>query len=118
MKRITLTIALCAATLPLLAQETVTVHVVEVPVTVIDRQGNPVRGLKPGNFELFDDGKRQTITAFDAIAFASPASMRAISPVNPNARRSFLLLFGLGYSDVKSIQRARIAAKQFLNANV
>jgi VWFA-related protein len=104
--------------LSLLAQETVTVHVVEVPVTVLDRDGNPVRGLKPGNFELFDDGKRQTITAFDAIDFASMASVSAISPINPNARRSFLLLFDLGYSDIKSIQRAREAAKGFLNANV
>jgi VWFA-related protein len=118
MKPLTLALALFAGALSLLAQETVTVHVVEVPVTVIDRQGNPVRGLKPGNFELFDDGKRQTITAFDAIDFASTASVSAISPVNPNARRSFLLLFDLGYSDVKSIQRARAAAKQFLNANV
>lgn len=118
MKIAALALALGVAALPLFAQETVQVHLVEVPVTVLDHDGNPVRGLKAANFELFDDGKRQTITAFDAIDFASTASVSAIAPVNPNARRSFLLLFDLGYSDVKSIERARIAARQFLSANV
>jgi VWFA-related protein len=107
------------AALPGFAQETVNVHVVEVPVTVVARGGNAVRGLTAANFALFDDGKPQTITAFDTIDFASPAQpATALSPLNPNARRSFLLLFDLGYSDVKSIERARIAARDFLAANV
>ena len=118
MKVAALVIVLGAATLPLLAQETVKVHLVEVPVTVIDRNGDPIRGLTPANFELFDDGKRQKITAFDAIDFASTESVSAISPLNPNARRSFLLLFDLGYSSIKSIARARVAARKFIAANV
>jgi len=109
---------LCTAALPAFAQETVNVHVVEVPVSVVARDGNPVRGLTAANFALFDDGKPQTITAFEAIDFASTQSVGALSPLNPNARRSFLLLFDLGYSDVKSIDRARIAARAFLAANV
>ena len=103
---------------PLFAQETVKVHLVEVPVTVIDHAGNPIRGLKPENFELFDDGERQKITAFDAIDFASTESVSAISPQNPNARRSFFLLFDLAYSQPKSIARARVAARKFIAANV
>ena len=119
MKVAALVIALGAATLPLLAQETVNVHLIEVPVTVIDREGNPIRGLTSANFQIFDDGKRQEITAFEAIDFASAtAPVSAISPINPSARRSFLLLFDLGYSDVKSLERSRIAARQFLDANV
>lgn len=110
--------ALGALVLPLTAQETVKVHLVEVPVTVVDRDGNPIRGLKPENFELFDDGKRQKITAFDAIDFASAKSVSAISPLNPNARRSFLLLFDLGYGKLKSLARARVAARKFIAANV
>jgi VWFA-related protein len=111
-------IGLGAAVLPLIAQETVKVHLVEVPVTVIDHAGNPIRGLKPENFELFDDGKRQKITAFDAIDFASAESVSAISPQNPNARRSFILVFDLEYSQHKSIPRARAAARKFIAANV
>lgn len=118
MKIAALVMALGGAALPLLGQETLKVHLVEVPVTVVDHDGNPIRGLKPENFELFDDGKRQKITAFDAIDFASETSVSAISPLNPNARRSFLLLFDLGYSQRKSIARARVAARKFIAANV
>ena len=111
-------IALGWVVLPLVAQETVKVHLVEVPVTVINHDGNPIRGLKPENFELLDDGKRQKITAFDSIDFASTESVSAISPLNPNARRSFFLLFDLEYSQPKSIARARVAALKFIAANV
>ena len=38
-------------------KETILVNLVEVPVTVVDRAGNPIRGLAEKNFELFDDGK-------------------------------------------------------------
>jgi VWFA-related protein len=118
MKVIALLIPLAGAVLPLIAQETVKVHLVEVPVTVVDRVGNPLRGLRAENFELFDDGKRQKITAFDAIDFASTESMSAISPLNPNARRSFILVFDLENSQHKSIARARVAARKFVAANV
>lgn len=118
MKIAAFVISLGMVALPLAAQETVKVHLVEVPVTVVDRAGNPIRGLKPENFELFDDGKRQKITAFDAIDFASKESVSAISPQNPNARRSFFLLFDLPYSQPKSIPRARLAARKFIAANV
>jgi VWFA-related protein len=118
MKIAAFVIAIGWVVLPLAAQETVKVHLVEVPVTVIDHDGNPIRNLKPENFELFDDGKRQKITAFDAIDFASTESVSAISPQNPNARRSFFLLFDLEYSQPKSIARARVAALKFIAANV
>jgi VWFA-related protein len=118
MKIAAFALALGGAVLPLVAQETVKVHLVEVPVTVIDHAGNPIRDLKPENFELFDDGKRQKITAFDAIDFASTESLSAISPLNPNARRSFLLLFDLCNFQKKSIPRARVAARKFIAANV
>jgi hypothetical protein len=118
MKITTFVLAFAGAVLPLIAQETVKVHLVEVPVTVIDHDGNPIRGLEPENVELFDDGKRQKITAFDAIDFASAESVSAISPQNPNARRSFILAFDLEYSQHKSIPRARVAARKFIAANV
>src|SRR5438105_3377921 len=118
MNRLRAAMLICATMLPLVAQETIKVHVVEVPVTVLDRSGNPIRNLKASDFSLFEDGKKQAITAFDAIDFTSNESVSAISPINPNARRSFLLLFDLGYSDVKSVERARIAARQFVAQNV
>ncbi|HEV2719646.1 MAG TPA: VWA domain-containing protein [Thermoanaerobaculia bacterium] len=118
MKSVLCVLLLLAAATPLAAQVSVEVHVVEVPVTVVDREGNPVRGLTAANFQLFDDGKAQSITAFDNIDFSSKADVGALSPLNPHARRSFMLLFDLGYSDVKSLARAREAATQFVKNSV
>lgn len=99
-------------------RETVNVNVVEVPVTVVDSGGNPIRGLTAANFELLDQGKRREITSFDKIDFAASEVSSAISPLNPAARRSFLLLFDLGFSSPKSLQRAQEAARKFVTDNV
>jgi VWFA-related protein len=99
-------------------RETVNVNVIEVPVTVVDSSGNPIRGLTAANFELLDQGKRREITSFDKIDFAASEVSSAISPLNPAARRSFLLLFDLGFSSPKSLQRAQEAARKFVTDNV
>jgi VWFA-related protein len=99
-------------------RETVNVNVIEVPVTVVDSSGNPVRGLTAANFELFDQGKKREITSFDKIDFGTAESVSAISPLNPAARRTFLLLFDLGYSSPNSLQRAQDAARRFVKDNV
>src|SRR5436305_5347251 len=99
-------------------KETIDVHLVEVPVTVVDSGGNPVRGLTAANFELFDQGKSQKITSFDTIDFAAPAAASANTPMNPAARRSFLLLFDLGYSSPNSLARAQDAARAFVKNSV
>src|ERR1043165_1401377 len=55
-------------------QESITVNVVEVPVTVVDGSGNPVRGLTAANFKLYDQGKEVAITGIDTIHLpAKPA---------------------------------------------
>ena len=99
-------------------RETVNVNVVEVPVSVVDASGNPVRGLTAANFELYDRGKKQAITSFDKIDFASKETVTAISPLNPAARRSFLLLFDLGFSSPRSLVRAQEAARRFVTTAV
>jgi VWFA-related protein len=95
-------------------KETIEVHLVEVPVTVIDRSGNPVRGLGPENFEIIDQGKKRDIKSFDKIDFSSPDSMKATSALNPNARRSFLLLFDLSFSSPVGRMKAEEAARNFI----
>src|SRR5437763_1786646 len=99
-------------------KETVNVNVIEVPVTVVDSSGNPVRGLTAANFEVYDGGKKQTISSFDKIDFGSSETANAISPLNPAARRSFLLLFDLGFSSPKSLVRAQDAARNFVKTAV
>src|SRR5215212_5017468 len=100
------------------AQEKLTVTVIEVPVTVIDANGNPVRGLTAANFELLDDGKKRDIDSFDTIDFASEPSMQAVSPMNPAARRSFMLLFDLSFSSPVSLVKAQDAARAFVAESI
>lgn len=92
-------------------QSSITINYVEVPVTVADRSGNPIRGLTQANFEILDEGKKREITAFEAVDFTSRDA--ASAPITPAARRNFLVLFDLTFSSPSSIQRAKEAARQF-----
>ena len=95
-------------------RETVNVNFVEVPVTVLDRNGDPVRGLTKDRFELIDRGKTRTITSFETIDFASPESLKKTSALNPAVRRNFLLLFDLTFSSPVGRVKAQEAARNFL----
>jgi len=73
---------LCVFAVSLFAQdklaETIEVRVVNVDVVVTDRAGNPVTGLTKDDFEVFEDGKPQTITNFYAVqADSSTAAITA-----------------------------------------
>jgi len=107
-------VALVAATAFAQVGEKITVNVVEVPVTVADRGGTPLRGLTAANFELLDDGVRRPITAIEAVDFAERRTASAVEPVNPAARRSFMLLFDLGFSSPTALARAQEAARRFV----
>src|SRR5688572_5969271 len=100
-----LTMALAA---PLFAQrmsEAVQVTVVEVPVTVVDREGKAVTGLTAENFELYDEGKRVPIDYFEVLDLTMSAKI-ADAPAEalpPAATRHFLLLFDLANSSPGTI---------------
>jgi len=116
--RVAATILFIAASAFAQMHETVNVRIVEVPVSVVDSGGNPIRGLTAANFEVYDGGKKQVITSFDKVDFGSQEVVNAISPLNPAARRSFLLLFDLGYSSPRSLVRAQEAARRFVTTAV
>ena len=100
-------------------EEKVTIAYVEVPVTVLGKDGAPVRGLAKENFEIRDDGEKREIESFDAIDFASEGgSTKAISPLHPASRRNFLLLFDLSYSNPQSVMRAQEAARNFIARSI
>src|SRR5437762_9615605 len=99
-------------------KETLTVSVVEVPVTVVGRDGNPIRGLTAANFEVVDEGKKRPISSFDAIDFATKDKAQALSSLNPEARRNFMLVFDLSFSSLKSVEKAQDAARQFIEKSV
>lgn len=104
--------ALCCATAFAQLRESISVNVVEVPVTVVDSSGDAMRGLTKANFKLIDQGKERAITAFDTIDLSVKQS--ALVPMPAAARRNFMLLFDLSYSAPRSLARAQEAARNFL----
>src|SRR5262245_33390545 len=105
---------------PASAQETGSVResaeatLVEVPVRVIGRDGQPVRNLTAADFTVEDDGRRQAIVGFDAIDLAEKGTTGDAAAANPAARRRFLILFDCSFSQPKSIVGARRAAREFV----
>ncbi|HXT22674.1 MAG TPA: hypothetical protein VN923_18150, partial [Thermoanaerobaculia bacterium] len=93
--------------------ESASAVVVEVPVQVV-RDGEPVRGLTAADFELSDGRKKVTLSGFDVVDLSTPAAAGQRSAIaslpTPAARRHFLLLFDLAFSDLRGIVRAREAA--------
>ena len=95
---------------------------VEVPVHAVDKNGNPLRGLTRESFEVYDDGKKQTLTSFEVVDLAAEMTVPAAataerpapSPASAAARRHFLLLFDLSFSSPTAILRARLAAREFV----
>ena len=88
--------------------------VVEVPVQVV-KDGEPVRGLTANDFELYDGRKKVPITGFEVLDLTAPAEAAGAPPVPVSARRHFLLLFDLSFSEPKSIVKAREAAQKVVN---
>ena len=95
-----LLVALFAAVLTLFldaqqVSETVEVRLIEVDAVVIDRNGNPVSGLTAADFELFENGRAQTITNFaeyrESVDRLAPASPTAEVRVAPPAPRTIVL---------------------------
>jgi VWFA-related protein len=79
------------------------VDVVSLTVTVVDRGGRPVAGLKPEDFQIQEDGALQTLSYF------SPGSDEEGVPLHIG------LLFDTSESMVQDLAFSRGAAIRFLN---
>jgi VWFA-related protein len=105
-------------------RESTQVTAVEIPVQVV-RDGEPVRGLAAGDFEVYEGDRRQPVTGFDVVDLTAAAaaagaapSAAASPPVPAAARRHFLLLFDLAYAEPKSILKAQQAAGDVMVKNL
>jgi VWFA-related protein len=97
-------------------QGSTSVVVIEVPVQVLDGDGNPMRGLTADDFEVLDGRKSRDIVGFDVIdREASAAAPARQQEVPPAARRHFLFLFDLSFSEPSAVLKARQAARQVLD---
>ncbi|HEX9670869.1 MAG TPA: VWA domain-containing protein [Thermoanaerobaculia bacterium] len=93
------------------------VVVVEVPVNVTDRDGEPVRGLTADDFEVYDEGKLQKLTGAEIVdlqVLSSEKSAQVVQQLPSTQRRHFLLLFDLSFATPSAILRARLAARDFV----
>lgn len=104
----------------LLHQAVISVHteLVTVPVTVTDRSGHPVNGLRQDDFRVFDDGRPQPIAAFrhgdepvtlglvvdrsESMRSKTPALLVAVSALL-HASRSDSELFAVEFNDGVSL---------------
>ena len=57
----------------ILSKQLTAVDLVNLGVTVTDRKGDLVTDLKPEDFEVLEDGKKQTVGYFAALIFFSGA---------------------------------------------
>lgn len=81
------------------------IELVNFGVTVVDRRGNLIKGLKPDDFEVYEGGKRQRIEYF-----ASGEDDADTMPVHLG------LLFDTSGSMGEDVKFSRSAAIKFLNA--
>jgi Ca-activated chloride channel family protein len=85
------------------------VDLVRVGVTVLDDDGRCITDLKPGEFEVYEDGARQEI------AFFSGGREEATVDLDETQRMRLGLLFDTSGSMNNDIKLARSAAIKFLN---
>ena len=115
-----LALALTLAAAPLATQdrpheETAEVVEVEVPVNVVLRDGDPLRGLKLEDFEVLDEGRPQPLTGLRVVDLAVSEPRAGLERDLPStSRRHFLLLFDLSFSNPASTLKARLAARDFV----
>ena len=101
--------------------ETVAVREVQVPVRVLVR-GKPLAGLTIDDFEIYDRGIRQTITALEVrhLGRAPEAALPGAAPpltvgAAPNrVGRSLLVLFDLGFSRLRHLGQGVAAIREML----
>jgi len=102
------------------------VSYVEVDAVVVDAQGNFVRNLHQGDFQVFEDGKPQKVSAFSLVDIPverteQPAFLgRAVDPdVRSNAKspdgRMYVLVLDDIHTDLRRTGQVRRTAKQFVD---
>jgi VWFA-related protein len=102
------------------------VDLVHLDVSVLDRQRRPVRGLTTDDFEVFEDGKRQAVTAFVAVDIpdAVEPSTPWMKEVAPDTRRNdtlsdrrlFVMVIddGMAQADVAALKATKEIARKFI----
>src|SRR5262245_32935161 len=105
------------------------VEYVEVDALVTDQQGNFVRDLKKEDFQVFEDGKLQTISTFTLVDIPIERTERPLfaeRPIEPDVQsnerpfdgRVYVLILDDLHTDALRSQRVKVAARQFIERNL
>ena len=105
------------------------VEAVVIDVSVLDKDRNPIRGLKASDFTITEDGTAQTITTFNAIDFQDPVpepgaaawTREVPSDVSSNADADNKRIVAIVMDDASpmpavDVLRARAAARKVIDA--
>ena len=103
----------------------VQVDYVEVDIVVTDKQGNLVRDLKKEDFQVMEDGKAQTISAFTMVDIPIERADRPLftsEPLVPDVQtnerafdgRVYVMVIDDMHTRFGRSPRVKIAAKQFI----
>ena len=87
------------------------VDLVQFSVVLTDKQGTPITGLKPEDFEIVEEGKPQAITYFTQGDPEDGDNLGEVSPLHLG------LTLDTSGSMERDIQDVRTAVIKFLNAN-
>ena len=93
------------------------VSLVLLPVFVADSSGQAVRGLRPEDFTLYEDGKPVEVVSFRYVDTTSAEDLEQIREASA-ARRRFLLLFDKSFTEAGGLRRARAAAIEFVRTKL
>ncbi len=106
-------------------------EIVTVDVLVLDRDGKPVPGLTRADFVVKEDGRPQTVTAFEAVEAVLPAvvapetatSIPSVARVATNVsapptRRTFAIVFDDLHVGDLNVEQAKRAVRAFLERDV
>ena len=101
------------------------VNYVEVDARVLDKDGKFITDLKPADFQVFEDGKAQKITAFSLVNIPVERAARplfASQPIEPDVRtnlegadgRIYLIVLDDLHTSALRSQRTKSAARLFI----
>ncbi len=105
------------------------VNYVEVDARVLDRDGKFIPGLEAADFEVFEDGKLQKVTAFSLVNIPLERAERplfASKPIEPDVRtnlqgadgRIYVIVLDDLHTAALRSQRLKLAARQFIERYV
>src|SRR5688572_22347490 len=105
----------------------VEVNYVEVDAFVTDGQGSPVTDLTASDFEVFEDGKPQKVSAFSLVNIPIERAERPLfagKPIEPDVQtnehlegRIYLLVLDDIHTDFTRSPRVKTAARRFIEQN-